>query len=499
VGQEQRLLFREIQKAQGAPLFSQKLCIGFRIRGAVQQEAIQEALDALVRRHASLRVRIVTNDFPEEEVSYRALRLIRTGTAPGGTYSQTVERPAPVPLSPVKLTDDRGGAEWEEMLQRLVDEEVLRSNPELAPPHMRAILAEVGAEDRILAVFVEHLVADGLTMAFLRQEFRDALLFGLGHGTWVESVEGQYLLDAQAEASRIEQGRYEEFLDYWQTVWTEYFHHRIAPGHFSFVRPLTNNGGAFRAARAAIDLERANAIKEVCKRTRVTLHAFFLAAFALQLYVATGKRHLPVWKHFANRNDVDRQRAAGWFAQTHLVGLEVDSKFTVQDLLLHAHHAVLQAAKYQDCPPTLIWNHLWCYPQFQDAKVLIDFMPYSSRPNDLIPGLSVEDIFLRDDAAPRWSPLGTYVQDLGREFSVCVRYNEKLFSSDGVSDFLSNYLELVGRMSLNPDFRIGELAKPAAPTLNTRIASEAMSALVVDPARSTGLFRNLARKEKALS
>jgi hypothetical protein len=79
--QEQRLLFREIQQERSAPVFSQRLIVGFRIRGNVETQVLQDVLNELARRHAALRVRFApaSNTTPEERRE-KTRRFMRTGS-----------------------------------------------------------------------------------------------------------------------------------------------------------------------------------------------------------------------------------------------------------------------------------------------------------------------------------------------------------------------------------------------------------------------------------
>ena len=485
--QEQRLMIREIQQGRSAPLFSQRIVVGFRVSGKFDAQVLQVALDGLVRRHAALRVRFFpASNSTLDERREKASRFLRTGIAESGLYSQSVVEAGPVPVRAIELS---GSESLESGLQGVMDEELLRPTPTLDPPHLQAVLITSG-ENSILMLFVDHLVADGLSMQVLRRDFRSLLRMAVeSQEPRSDRPENGFLSFAEEQKNRVRNGDFSESLQFWRDQWELYGSKRVATGHFPFTTASATpqTARSFAATTIQLDASTAGLVKSLVKQCRVTQHAFFLAAFGTTLRNITGTSEVAVWNHFSNRRKAAYLGSVGWFAQTHLVGFTIRDRMTVRELLAEAHQSVLDCSRHQDLPLPHLWASWGCYPRFQDAKVLLDFIPYSAPCSEAIGGVLVEDIQVPDSTAPRLASLGVYVRDLGKETSISIRYAKNLYAADAVEQLLRDYAALVGRLACDPDASLSDFLTPSQPNLNKDQSTEAMSEFIVDTRRHAGL------------
>lgn len=482
--QEQRLLFREIPQERSAPAYPQRICVGFRLLGGIEPSAIEAALNQLIRRHAALRVRFAaaSNVTPEQRQE-RLLSFMRSGVARGGLYRQTV---TDVDAINVRIVEPSGrcgvgSTELSETLQQYLNEEFRRPIPDVEPPHLQAMLVRLGERDSILILFIDHLVADGLSMRVVRRSFRQLLLQTcMGKSISSEPVDGAFLTYAQSLDRKLRSGDFRDSLAFWRMQWSKYGGERIAPAHFPFVHLAAGQANpSFSAATVLMDGEAAKRARCCAKRCRVTLHTLFLAAFGILLGSITKKARFGIWTHFSNRSHAAHLNSVGWFAQTHLVGFETDRDQTARELLLNVQSGVLRASKHQAMPLAHLWAQLECYPRFGDARILMDFIPYETPCSETFGEVTLEDVALPDSSAPRLSSLGLYVRDMRESFSICVRYMDTLYPRPAIEQMLGNYRTLVETIARDECVRISELLPELETGMNARLATEAMAEFVV--------------------
>src|SRR6185436_5265554 len=118
----------------------------FRLRGALDLDALRRSLSAIVERQGSLRTRFLAAEGRARQVA-----------AEGGRFE--------VPLLAVAAGE---GAEGE--AQRLVDEEAARPFDLLRGPLFRSTVVRLAPDDHVLLLVVHHIAADGWSMGVLLRE-----------------------------------------------------------------------------------------------------------------------------------------------------------------------------------------------------------------------------------------------------------------------------------------------------------------------------------------
>ncbi|MGN9812887.1 amino acid adenylation domain-containing protein [Micromonospora sp. BQ11] len=125
----------------------------------------------------------------------------------------------------------------------------------------------------------------------------------------------------------------------------------------SAARPgRTPRSGA--ALRTTVDPSTADAVRELARAERVSLHMVGLAAFATLLGAATGRHDLLIGVAFAGRTSVAAEHSVGCHVNTVPLRLRTapDGRFT--DLLAEARRVTLFAAAHQDVPFDLLVERL---------------------------------------------------------------------------------------------------------------------------------------------
>ncbi|MFI6269918.1 amino acid adenylation domain-containing protein [Micromonospora zamorensis] len=112
------------------------------------------------------------------------------------------------------------------------------------------------------------------------------------------------------------------------------------------------------ALRTTVDCTIANAVRELARAERVSLHMVGLAAFATLLGAATGRHDLLIGVAFAGRTSVAAERSVGCHVNTVPLRLRPAPERGFTDLLAEARRVTLFAAAHQDVPFDLLVERL---------------------------------------------------------------------------------------------------------------------------------------------
>uniref|UniRef100_UPI00260110B9 condensation domain-containing protein n=1 Tax=Thiobacillus sp. TaxID=924 RepID=UPI00260110B9 len=240
------------------------ICRVYRIRGALDQAAMQAALDALVERHEALRTRLV----------------MRTGEP-----RQIVEDRQGVSVQTLDLRhcgEDARKAELDAFIRRNT-----RAAFDLSADCMlRAGLAQLSDEEFVLAIVMHHIASDGWSLSVLDREL-EILYSGFASGTaaTLPPLPIQYSDYAVWQRSWLSGAVLEDQLGYWR-------------GQLSGLVPLELPADRARPAQLSYrgDIERFElpgeltaALKALARQHNATLYMVLLAAFQVLLMRYSGQ------------------------------------------------------------------------------------------------------------------------------------------------------------------------------------------------------------------
>ncbi len=240
----------------------------------------------------------------------------------------------------------------------------------------------------------------------------------------------------------IRSGAFEGSLAYWRERWSKYAPTRIGFADLGFVAPPSDAASnVFAAERSEFDAETSRDIRKCIRESKATSHNFFLALYGEVLRRYTGKSRLALWGHFANRANPEVHDSVGWFANTHLLGLDLEPpSSSLRSRLRRVRPAILEAYEHQEMPVALLWRKLGAYPNHPDAKLLLE-VSVADRPvqEAEADALKITHKPLLNPRFGRFSNLGLYIRDDGDCIRLSAEYAAERFSAAGVRHLLDDF------------------------------------------------------------
>ena len=290
----------------------------WRLEGHLNNEALRQALQALVHRYEVLRTIFV-------QVDGEPLQKIRP--------LEKFELPI------ISLPEN----EVAEYLR-------LESGKAFDLSHdymLRASLLKLQNEDHILALTLHHIACDGWSLQILWQELSSLYnAFGSDTKASLPTLEIQYADYALWQRKELQGQRLETLLQYWRDQlqdleWLELPTDKTRPP------TLTYRGSQIEFQIPETLLTR---LKSLALKEGVTLHMLMLANFLVLLYRYSGQEDIAVGTPSAGRNHDALEQQIGFFVNTLVLRTNLSQEPTFRELLGRVRQVSLDAYDHQDLP-----------------------------------------------------------------------------------------------------------------------------------------------------
>jgi myxalamid-type nonribosomal peptide synthetase MxaA len=387
-----------------------------------------------------------------------------------GLYLQSVLDSAEVELSTQDLTHLTADNCSDEV-RTIYEAEKKRPFDYSSPPLMRGTLLCTGTAEYLLMLFVDHIVTDAWSVGIIYRDLKALYRDSLHPPTEEVDDPGLSFVDfARWQNEMLQTSFYHEDAIYWQRQWAQFASARIGFKDIPFVQNRREVDYTFQAEAISLDSTSCRKIKFLTRDRRITVYAFFLAACALLLRHYTHKCAVGLWSHFSNRTRPETHNIVGFLANTHLIGLDLTSDPTGEELLMQSHSTAVEALKHQEIPIAHLWHMLGCHPRYPDATVLLDFRTEMSSVRAV---KSTSDLEMTRCAPPgtrpaRLSRLGFYVEASEETITIRVEYSIARFPACAVRQMLEDLRLVINGMMSPRDIRVSsfsDLSQRYGPTL----------------------------------
>ncbi|PZW44978.1 condensation domain-containing protein, partial [Pseudomonas sp. URIL14HWK12:I2] len=298
-----------------------------RLRGHLDTQALQQAFDALVARHETLRTTFVVEDERPFQCVHGAL---------------------PIAIEPLHLPATLAPEHQDAEVQALIEQQIARPFDLEHGPLVRLGLLTGADDEHVLVMVQHHIVSDGWSMQVMVDELMQ-LYLGFVHGRAVElpALPIQYADYAIWQRRWMEAGGSEQQLAYWREQ---------LGAHQPVLELPTDRPRAaqpsLRGARVDLPIDSAlsEALQGLAQQQQVTLFMLLLASFQVLLHRYTGQTDIRVGVPNANRNRVETDRLLGFFVNTQVLRADVQGALAFPALLQQVKQTVLGAQAHQDLP-----------------------------------------------------------------------------------------------------------------------------------------------------
>ncbi len=298
-----------------------------RLRGVLDVERFEAALQALIMRHETLRT-----TFPSVD----------------GVARQQVHAETGVRMDCKDFTAlDADGREWQ--VQQLADDEAHTSRSIWKPaPLLRACLVKTAEQEHYLVLTLHHIVTEGWAMDIFAREL-SAL-----YEAFVEDRESplaplpvQYLDYSVWQRQWLESGERQRQLDYWTTQLGR--EHPLLELPADRPRPpVQSHQGELYRFDLSDDL--AARVRAFNAQNGLTLFMTMTAALATLLYRYSGQTDLRIGAPVANRIRPESEGLIGAFLNTQVLRCQLDGQMSVGELFEQVRHTVIEGQSHQDLP-----------------------------------------------------------------------------------------------------------------------------------------------------
>ncbi|MDH1010961.1 amino acid adenylation domain-containing protein [Pseudomonas nicosulfuronedens] len=341
-----------------------------RLRGELDEGALERAFTALIARHESLRTvfrsaqpgHLASADNAGALCALRepAGEVLRSAEDRSGRANDAQRHPPQggpgiaaddevmqciLPPGPAHLEAKDFGSEAE--ARQWLNDCAQRSFDLAEGPLLRLHLARLPGE-ALLLVNLHHIIADGWSIGVLIDEF--AVLYSAevqGAKADLAELPIQYSDMARWQRLWLAAGEGERQLAYWKQQLGDESLLLTLPGDRP--RPLVQS---YRGATFDFELPRelSEALRDLARGQGATLFMLILAAYQLLLSRYSGQRELRVGVPIAGRGRAESERLIGFFVNTQVLPARIDGDESFSAFLARTREAVLGAQANPDLP-----------------------------------------------------------------------------------------------------------------------------------------------------
>jgi acyl-CoA synthetase (AMP-forming)/AMP-acid ligase II len=430
---QQRIWFME-ELNSGVPVYNESEAV--RLRGDLNADLIEKALNEIIARHEILRSTIqIAGDMPCAVVLPSwSLRLKH------------------IDLSSFPLT------QREAEVQRLLIDEPRLPYKLGNEPGIRATLLRLGQAEHILILMMHHVVCDWSSIGVLWRELSafyrasrsgrplDLPALPIQHGDY-----------AVWQQKKMIQGNFSEDLAYWK----EQLDGAPALLDLPMDSPRRPHNLSYRGTRKrfVVPSSLVTALRDCSRREGVTLFTFFAAALNALFYRYTGQEDILLGIPLADRDRPELQALIGFLLHTHVLRTQFSGDFSFRELLLKVQGGVLDLYAHRSPPFDQVVSRVQprrdpsYSPLFQ---VMINWRDRDQQPSFIgLDGLEVESLLAESETSK--FDLTFMLTDGGDVIWLEVEYSTDLFGEERIDRMVGHFLTILDGAAANSAQPLAEL------------------------------------------
>jgi amino acid adenylation domain-containing protein/FkbH-like protein len=414
------------------------LPFALRLRGQLDQDALEWALDRLLARHEALRT-----------------SFIMAGSAP----IQRITTAASIALQTADLSTCPLGGSDAKLLRELRDR--------IAAPFdlgggalIRAALLKLSEDDHVLLVTLHHIISDGWSVGLLIREW--LVLYALARHETDQSdrrdplppLPIQYADYARWQRQMLSVPALEQQLAFWKQ------HLQGAPALLEL--PTDRPRPAVQSYRGdtvsfTIGAHLASGLKALARRFNLTLAMALHTAWAILLYRLSGQEDVVIGVPVANRRRTELEGLVGLFVNTLAVRVRLDGDRGLSEVLGQVKAVLLGAYAYQDTPFEKVVEALQPARSLSHSPIFQVMLAFQEPhgPATVLPDLTVSRMDVPLDTAQ--FDLLLSLEETEGGIRGHLNYASDLFDATTIERWLAAFETLLAGMVADPRRMVDEL------------------------------------------
>jgi amino acid adenylation domain-containing protein len=402
-----------------------------RLKGKLDQDAIEYALKTIVNRHEVLRTVILETDGEP----YQFVK-------PDNRWQLNVIEGSTYPEDSTLLQED---------IKTLIRKPFDLSKDDM----MRATLVRINNDDHILVITIHHIASDGWSKSVLVNEVAalyDSYRNNNPHG--LKQIGVQYADYAIWQRQYLEGEVLNQKIEYWKDKLQGVVPLQLPT---DFIRPAVQST---RGAKVNFDISKeiSLALDQLSKKNGCTVFMTLLAAFKVLLHRYSGQEDICVGTPIANRLQQELEGLIGFFVNTLALRTEVNGEASFNDLLHQVKTTTMEAYQNQEAPFEKVvesvakGRDMSRNPLFQVMFVL--------RNTPEIPDLRLGELEFEGVAFGHETSLFDltfFITETGSGLVCSLEYSTDLYSKQTISRFITHFKVLLSSIIKAPEQAIADL------------------------------------------
>ncbi|SEP81364.1 non-ribosomal peptide synthase domain TIGR01720/amino acid adenylation domain-containing protein [Pseudomonas sp. NFACC02] len=404
-----------------------------RLRGTLDDAALQSAFDALTARHEVLRTRFVAGD---------------------DVPLQQVEAASAVQIERLDISDK---ADLEATFNALAQDFVKRPFNLSQSPVWRLALVRVAADEQRLLLCLHHMISDGWSVRVLLQEFCELYRAAVeNRAPQLAELPVQYADFAAWQREWLEAGEGERQLQYWREQLGD--EHPVMELPTDRPRPAQQSYQGDRLL-FSFDAAFSQRVRAFARQQGVTPFMAILSAYQVLLHRLSGQNDLRIGVPIAGRSRVEVEGLIGFFVSTQVLRADVSAQLSYRQVLEQAKVTTLGAQAHQDLPFEQLVEAL--QPQRSLSHNPLFQVAYDHQQRDFaslsgLPGLHAEVLPLDDGSSQFDLALNTHEEADGA-LGGSWNYATDLFDHGSIERLHARFVQLFEQLLDQPDAAMGDI------------------------------------------
>jgi len=413
----------------------------FRMKGALDADALERAFQALVERHAVLRTRFFIRD---------------------GAALQTVQAEAAFGIERIDLRSE-APASREEKLDDVVRRTVSHVFDLDVAPALVARLVRLADDEHVLAICLHHIVSDAWSNPILAKDLADAYAAALrAPGTvHLPALPLQYVDYARWQRERAASGAMQRDLDHWNAHLGSEVPALELPTDHARPEQLGFDGAA---THFALEAPLCEALLKFCRAERSTPFVVMFAAWQVVLARYSGQYDFAVGVPSAGRHREELHGMLGFFVTTQVFRARLAPQMSLREICRQVRGDVLAALDHADLPFDVLLASRT--DRREAGRTPLFQVMFGLQMEDGAQGPVLEGLDVRQMERPHHSAKFELSLDLtisGSRVTGQLEYNTALYDRTTVDRMAKAYLEVLKQFAADAECRVGNFDLLDAP------------------------------------